>query len=94
MPQVKISMEDRDSLERVAKLWGRKTTFNGKSSTGNSVWSVRVGGRKAIELLALMMPYLSGPKRKKAFYQLEIYAGRTGLPVENREAFQPFGGMP
>jgi len=93
MPQVKISMED-ESLERVAPLWGRKVTFCGTSSTGNKVWSVQVGGKKAKELLVLMMPYLAGPKRKKALYLLEKYGERTCLPVRVRGSFLPFGGMP
>jgi hypothetical protein len=46
MPQVRISMEDKESLERVGRLWGRKVTFCQTSSTGNSVWSVKSVARK------------------------------------------------
>lgn len=94
MPQVKVSMEDKESLERVGRLWGRKVTFCQTSATGNSVWSVQVGGKKAKELLALMMPYLAGPKRKKALYLLGKYGEKSSLPINAREHFVPFGGMP
>ena len=87
-------MEDKESLERLGPLWGRKVTCCGKSSTGNDVWSVQVGGKKAKELLFLMMPYLSGSKRKKALYLLQKYAERTTLPVKVRDSFVPFSGMP
>jgi hypothetical protein len=86
-------MEDKESLERVGRLWGRKVTFCGTSSTGNSYWSVQVGGKKAKELLLLMMPYLAGPKRKRALYLLQKYAEKTSLPVKVRDTFAPFSGM-
>lgn len=93
MPQVRVSMEDKESLERVGRLWGRKVVFCQTSSTGNSVWSVQIGGKKAKELLLLMLPYLAGPKRKKALFLLEKYADKTSLPVKARGAFVPFSGM-
>ncbi|HVC27123.1 MAG TPA: hypothetical protein VND40_03090 [Nitrososphaerales archaeon] len=86
-------MEGKESLDRVERLWRRKTAFCQTMSTGNSVWSVQIGGKKAKQLQVLMMPYLAGPKRKKAIYLLEKYAERTSLPVRVREDFHPFGGM-
>jgi len=93
IPQVKISMEDKESIDRVAQLWGRSTTLCQKSSTGNNVWSAQVGGRKALDLMQSILPYLSGPKKKKAIYLMTKYAGRKTLPVERREKFKPFGDL-
>jgi hypothetical protein len=93
MPQVKISMEDKESLDRVATLWGRKTTFCQESSVGNDVWRVQIGRKKAQALLRLILPYLGGIKRKKALYLLAKYDQRAALPVKDRESFKPFGGM-
>jgi hypothetical protein len=53
----------------------------------------QVGGKKAMELLQLMMPYLAGPKKKKALYLLQKYADRTSLPVKVKDTFFPFSGM-
>jgi hypothetical protein len=93
IPQVRISMEDRESLDQVARLWGRKTTFCQKSSTGNDVYSVQIGGQKAKELLSLVLPYLRGIKRQKATYLLAKYYKRTSLPVKRRQEFRPFSDM-
>jgi len=93
IPQVKVSMEDKESIERLGKLWGRKAVFCQKSSTGNDVWSVAIGGKKALELMELMMPYLEGPKKRKAVYLLSKYHELTSLPVENRNDFRPFEGL-
>ena len=86
-------MEDRDSLDRVARLWGRKTAYCGTSSTGSKVWRVQIGGEKAKELLGLMVPCLAGPKRAKAPYLLAEDSGRTSLPVKRCEDSVPFGEM-
>ena len=86
-------MEDKESIERLGRLWGRKAVFCQKSSTGNDVWSVAIGGKKALELMALMMPYLEGPKKKKAVYLLSKFQERTSLPVNNRNDFRPFEGL-
>lgn len=93
MPQVKISMEDKESLERVARVWGRKVSFCQKSSTGNDVWSVQIGGKKAMELLRLVLPYFGGVKKKKALYLLTKYGERTSQSVRTKEDFRPFGGV-
>jgi len=93
MPQVKISMEDKEPIDHVARLWGRKTTPSGYRSTGNKVWGVQIGGKKAKELLRLMMPYLAGPKRKKALFLLHKHRYRTTLPVPSREGFIAFRGL-
>lgn len=93
MPQVKISMQDKDSVDRVAHLWGRSTTLCQKSSIGNGVWSVQVGGRNALELIRFILPYLSGPKKKKAIYLLAKYNGKVTLPVNRRVEFKPFSDL-
>jgi hypothetical protein len=93
LPQVRISMEDKESLDRVARLWGRKTTLAQTSSVGNKVWSVQVGGKKALDLLRLMLPYMAGPKRKRGLYLLDKYKDRTSFPVLRREDFSPFRGL-
>jgi len=93
MPQVRIGMEDKESLERVGRLWGRKVTLYGKSSSGNDYWTVQIGGRKANDLLRLVLPYFEGVKKKKAMYLLNKYGERTTLPVAKKEDFRPFGGL-
>jgi len=86
-------MEDKEPLDYVARLWGRKTTFCQTSSTGNKVWAVQIGGKKAKELLKLMTPFLSGPKRKKALFLLDKYKDSTTLRVQRPEDFVPSSGL-
>ncbi|GEM_PF-2948346 len=93
MPQVRRGMEDKESLERVGRLWGRKVTLSGKSSSGNDYWTVQIGERKANDLLRLVLPYSEGVKKKKAMYLLNKYGERTPLPVAKKEDFRPFGGL-
>jgi len=87
-------MEDRDSIDYVGRLWGRSATPCQRTSVGNNVWRVQVGGKKAMELLRLILPYLRGIKRKKAMFLLSMYALRTMSHVADRESFRPFGEMP
>jgi hypothetical protein len=81
-------MEDKESMERLGRLWGRKVVFCQKSSTGNDVWSVGIGGKKALGLMALMMPYLEGAKKRKAVYLLSKYQDRTTMSVKKRSDFR------
>jgi hypothetical protein len=92
-PQVQVTMEDKESLTRLAGLWGAKVTFCQKSSVGNDVWRVYVHGKKAYDLLKIMLPYLAGDKRRKALYMLEKYKHRTAMPVLDSMNFRAFGGM-
>jgi hypothetical protein len=93
MPQVKVSMEDRESVDRVPTLWGRQTCFCLGSSVGNDVWSAQIGGQKAKEQLGLVMPYLAGVKRKKALQLISKSERATTLGVKDRGSFKPFEGM-
>jgi hypothetical protein len=90
MQQAKISMEDKESLERVGRTWVRKTTSCGTNSKGDSVWSVQTRGEKAKDPLGLVVPYLAGSKKKKALCLLDRCAERTSLPVKGLESFLPF----
>ena len=92
-PQVQVSMEDKESLARLAKMWAVRVIFCQKSSVGNDVWRVYVHGKKAYDLLRIVLPYLSGEKRKKALYLLRKYKNRTSLPVLSPQKFKAFGGI-
>jgi hypothetical protein len=93
MAQVQVSMEDKQSLVRLGMMWGARVTFCQKSSVGNDVWRVYVSGRRALDLLQIILPYLSGPKRRKAIYLLKKYKGKRTIPALDPERFKAFGGM-
>ncbi len=93
MPLVHVTMEDKDSLDRLAMLWGASTLFSQKSSVGNDVWRVMVHGKKAVDLLRLIFPFLEGEKKRKAQYLLGKYSSRASLRVAVRQEFRPFGGL-
>lgn len=86
-------MEDKESLDLVARAWGVKTHFCQESSTGNSVWRVVIEGKKAVDFLALAFSFLAGEKERKARYLLAKYKPQTSLPVRNARKFTPFSGM-
>jgi len=86
-------MEDKISLDRLAKMWDTRTTFCQKSSVGNDVWRVCVSGKKAYDLLKLMLPYLSGEKRKKALYLLTKYKQKKAFRYSNPVEFRAFRRM-
>ena len=92
-PQVQVSMEDNESLSGLGEMWGVHMNFCQKSSVGNDVWRVYVHGKKAYDLLKLVLPYLYGPKRKKALYLLKKYKSRTSIPVSEPSRFKAFGGQ-
>lgn len=93
LPQVQVSMEDRASLNRLAKMWGARAAFCQKSSVGNDVWRVVVSGKKAYDLLRLVLPYLSGEKRKKAMYLIKKYKKRRSIRFSSLLKFKAFRGM-
>ncbi len=93
MPAVQVSMEDKASLNRLGAMWGSSTIFDQKSSVGNDVWRVYVCGRKARDLLKIVLPYLAGKKRKRALYILKKYRKRTSIPVDNSTSFIRFEGL-
>jgi hypothetical protein len=93
LPQVQVSMEDKESLDRLARMWGKSVSFCQRSSVGNDVWRVYVHGQKAYDLLKIMLPYLAGEKRRKALYLLKKYRKKTSLPVTSPSEFHAFGGM-
>lgn len=93
MPHVQVSMEDRESLALLAKMWGKRVSFCQRSSVGNDVRRVYLHGKKAYDLLKMMLPYLAGEKRRKALYLLKKYRTKTSLPVSDPRRFKAFGGM-
>lgn len=93
LPQVQVSMEDKASLDHLAKIWGTRTGFCQKSSVGNDVWRVSVSGKKAYDLLELVLPYLAGEKRKKAMYLLKKYKHKKSLRFAEPIEFKAFSGM-
>lgn len=93
LPQVQVSMEDGASLERLAKMWGTRTNFCQKSSVGNDVWRVCASGKKAYDLLKLVLPYLFGEKRKKAIYLLKKYKHTKSLRFSDPVSFKAFSGL-
>ncbi|MDV3278146.1 MAG: hypothetical protein LYZ69_06740 [Nitrososphaerales archaeon] len=93
MPQVQVSMEDKASLDRLARMWGARVNFCQKSSVGNDVWKVCVHGTKAYDLLKLVLPYLAGEKREKALYLLKKYRYRKSFVSSEPKKFVAFGGM-
>jgi hypothetical protein len=93
LPQVQVSMEDRASLDRLAKMWGTRTRFCQKSSVGNDVWRVVVSGKKAYDLLELVLSYLSGEKRNKAMYLLKKYKRKKSFRFSDPIEFKAFSGM-
>jgi len=64
-------MEDKASLNLLARMWGRSVFFCQKSSVGNDVWRVYVHGKKAYDLLRIVLPYLEGEKRRKGIVPSE-----------------------
>ena len=93
MPQVQVSMEDKASLERLAMMWGSRARFCQKSSVGNDVWRVCVHGKKAYDLLKLVLPYLAGDKMKKALYLLKKYKHRKSFRFSAPDKFVAFSDM-
>jgi len=93
MPHVQVSMEDKASLNRLGAMWGCSTIHDQKSSVGNDVWRVYVCGRKARDLLRIVLPYLAGKKRKRALYILKKYSKRTSIPVDDPASFRRFEGL-
>jgi hypothetical protein len=93
MPYVEVSMEDVQSLNRLGRIWGSSTIYNGKNSVGNDVWRVHVCGKKAYDLLRIVLPYLAGKKRSRAIYILKKYGIRTSLPVERPAVSRSFEGL-
>lgn len=91
MPEAQVSMEDKQSLIRLAKMWGAHVGFCQKSSVGNDVWRVNVQGKKAYDLMKIILPYLSGEKRRKALHLLKKCGKRTSLVVVNPKSFEAFG---
>ncbi|MDV3292793.1 MAG: hypothetical protein LYZ70_00810 [Nitrososphaerales archaeon] len=90
---VQVSMEDKESLARVASHWGVGVRHDGMSSVGNEVWRVVATGRRALDLLKMLLPYLAGTKKRRAEYLLSKYTERTSAPVVDRKKFKPFSGM-
>lgn len=93
MPVVRVSMEDKASLRRLSRMWGTRVTFCQKSSTLNDVWQVAATGKRAYDLLRLVLPHLAGIKRKKALYILKKYKDRKSIPVKDPKSFRSFGDM-
>lgn len=93
MPLVEVSMEDKASLNRLGAIWGCSTIYDQKSSVGNDVWRVYVSGRKARDLLRIVLPYLAGKKRRRALYILKKYRKRTSIPVDDPASFRRFEGL-
>jgi hypothetical protein len=93
MPLVQVSMEDKASLNRLGAMWGCSTIYDQKSSVGNDVWRVYVSGRKARDLLRIVLPYLAGKKRRRALYILKKYRKRTSIPVDDPASFRRFEGL-
>jgi hypothetical protein len=93
VPCVQVSMEDKQSLARLAGWWGVKTVFWQKSSVGNEVWKVVAWGRRALDLLKLILPLLEGEKRRRAMYLLAKYSSRPTLRVKQGQEFRPFRDM-
>jgi hypothetical protein len=92
-PQLKVSMEDKESVDRLAQLWGRKATLRARSSTGNDAWGLQVGGKKALGLIKLMMPYVEGPDKRKAIFLLARHKTRTSIPVKSKLELRRFEGL-
>ena len=86
-------MEDEPSLARLGAVRGADVGFCQRSSIGDDAWRVYVHGKKAYDLLKVILPHLVGIKREEALSLLKKYRAKTSEPVRRPEKFVAFGGM-
>lgn len=73
-PYIRISMIDKDIIERVATLLeGKPFVPKRKTSAGNEVYTLHIGDRKTLcELLPLILPYLGQRRQKRVQECLQL----------------------
>jgi hypothetical protein len=63
-PSIKVSMTDRDLVERVARLWGSSMTSY-KRENRKVIYESRVHGEKALGWMLRLFPYMSRRRQAK-----------------------------
>lgn len=70
---IAIRMTDRDIIEKVARIFDARIQFKrAQTKTWKEVWCAEIYGRKAIDLMVLLYPYM-GTRRKARINEIIAY---------------------
>jgi hypothetical protein len=78
-PQIKVSMTDRDVIERVAQMFGIKVSVNSreKRREAKQIYSAQINGSRAMELMQQLLPWMGKRRSQKIKELLNTQHGRV-----------------
>lgn len=77
-PKIDIEMKDRDCIERVAALFGLQYRTRDRHRAENHAitYNVRLVGKRAVQLMWMLKPYMSKRRQQQIERAIETYASR------------------
>lgn len=76
-PRVRVGMTDRDTVGRVATLFGCKVRLSLKRAPHAAMWHAEIQGPKAVAVMQAILPHM-GARRSAKIAEI---LGHSGLPA-------------